>query len=251
MVSTSSPIPLYHQVFSILRQRIHDGTYAANEKLPTEDELATEFKVSRATLRQAVGDLVRDGLVSRKQGRGTFINPVVTQAVGQQFRGSIADLMSETRRARIKDVEVAHDYPLPPRIAEMLHIVTGKGTVVRRSRTMDGRLFAYTINYLPPKYGELLSRSELRTSGLMTLLESKGVHLVEAKQAIRAQLADPNVSQRLDIDFAAAVLFVERVIFDPDREPVEVVQSWYRGDVYEYTVSLDLNAPDDFKAQLA
>ena len=68
----SLSVPLYRQVFMMLRQRIVDRVYAPGEQLLREDGLAAEFGVSRATIRQAIGELVRQGLVDRKQGRGTF-----------------------------------------------------------------------------------------------------------------------------------------------------------------------------------
>lgn len=71
--ASSSPMPLYHQVSSVLRQRMISGDYEAGRKLPTEDELIAEFGVSKATVRQAVGELVASGLVSREQGGGTFV----------------------------------------------------------------------------------------------------------------------------------------------------------------------------------
>ena len=94
----SLSVPLYRQVFMMLRQRIVDREYAPGEQLLREDGLAAEFGVSRATIRQAIGELVRQGLVDRKQGRGTFVLPTSHPPLGQRFRGSLADLIAETDR---------------------------------------------------------------------------------------------------------------------------------------------------------
>lgn len=69
-----SPIPLYIQVATLLRNRITDGHYQAGQKMPTLDELIQEFGVARVTVRQAVEMLEKEGLVRRQQGRGTFIS---------------------------------------------------------------------------------------------------------------------------------------------------------------------------------
>jgi GntR family transcriptional regulator len=248
----SLPVPLYRQVFMMLRQRIIDREYAPGEQLVREDGLAAEFGVSRATIRQAIGELVRQGLVDRKQGRGTFVLPTPHPPLGQRFRGSLADLIAETDRAGVRQVQVAHRAPVRQRIADALKLDGKLATIVRRTRTVDTALFAYTVNHLPERYGRLLSVRELRQTGLMTLLESKGVRFASAQQSIRAELADVEVSGRLKMDFGGAVLFAERLLFDDQGSPVEFVQSWYRGDLYEYSVSLALGKEEaDLRTHLA
>lgn len=230
-----------------------DGTYDVGEQLPPEDDLAAEFEVSRATIRQAVGQLVRDGLVSRKQGRGTFVLDSDQSKIGQRFRGSLGDLIAETKLAKIRDVEIERDAEIPARIAERLGLEGRAGTIIRRTRLMADKPFAYTINYMPPKYGELVRGNELYDQGLMDLLTSRGVKLTKATQSIRAQLADVAVGEALGVDFGVPVLFVERLLLDDRDEPVEVVRSWYRGDEYEYTVTLDTTSANggDLVKQLA
>lgn len=251
---TESPIPLYHQVFTILSQRISDGTYGVNDKFATEDQLTAEFKVSRATIRQALDEMEKEGLIVRKQGRGTFVAEPAPSPIGQRFQGSLADLLHETGRAGVGDVEVGRSQEIPVRIAKTLRLSGRVATVIRRTRLMDGQVFAYTVNYLPEAHGRLLSRDELQAASVMHTLQSKGIELVQARQSIRAQVADTTVSQRLKVHFGAPVLFVERVVYGRDDAPVEFVQTWYRGDVYEYSATLDLPADgpeQDLGSQLA
>lgn len=235
-----SPVPLYHQVYGVLRQRVLDGTYPVGHQLATEDELAAEFNVSRATIRQAVGELVASNVVSRKQGRGTFVLPMAHAALGQVFRGSLADLMRETRRTRVRRVELERDQPVNAKIAEELGLGEDRlATVIRRTRTLDGEPFAYTVNFLPQEYGSLLTKKELAADSLMGILERKGVAFATARQEVRAQLADVLVAQSVGIDLGSAVLYARRLLFGADGRPIELVESWYRGDLYEYTVTLE------------
>lgn len=226
-------------MFAILRQRIEDGTYAVGDRLPPEDDLAAEFNVSRATLRQAVGDLVQGDMVSRKQGRGTFVLPREPHTIGQRFRGSLADLISETRRAKVRDVNVERSARIPDRIAGLLELDEPVGVIVRRTRYMDGAPFAYTVNYLPSRFEKLLTKASLKEHGMMTLLEQNGVTFTGATQTIKAQLADVEVARDLNVTFASPVLFVERLLTDQNDDLVEFVQTWYRGDEYEYTVTFE------------
>jgi DNA-binding GntR family transcriptional regulator len=153
VIDNAQALPLYHQVAGILRQRIEDGVYPVGGKLLSEDELAAEFEVSRATIRQAVGELVIEGLVVRKQGRGTFVEARDPSVLRQRFRGSLGDLINESQRAKTRNVEVTHDAPIPVRIAEALQLEPPTGTIVKRTRIMDGQPFALTVTYLPRSWG--------------------------------------------------------------------------------------------------
>lgn len=250
MSSGTSPIPLYHQVNMILRQRVADGTYAPGSRLAPEDDLAAEFGVSRATIRQAVAGLVDSGIVARMQGRGTFVLEAPHGSLGQAFSGNLGDLISEVNRSKIASVEIEQAADIPAPIAEQLRLDPPKGTVVRRIRTMDGQAFAYTVNFLPAEIGKGLTKTSLKASGLMQLLNEKRIELNSARQTIRAELADPVVSKSLEVPLGAAVLFVERLLFDPGGNPVEFVQSWYHGELYEYTVTFT-RGDDGLESKLA
>jgi GntR family transcriptional regulator len=240
VIDNARVLPLYHQVAGILRQRIEDGIYPVGGRLLAEDELAAEFDVSRATIRQAVGELVMEGLVVRRQGRGTYVETRDALALQQRFRGSLGDFIYESHRAETRDLELSHDAQVPVHIAETLQLDGPRGTIVKRTRTMDDQPFALTVAYLPPDLGRHLTQAGLRKKALMELLADNGVILSSAKQAIRAQLADLDVCSQIGVQVGAAVLMVERIVHDSTGRPVEYVRSWYRGDRYEYAVTLDL-----------
>lgn len=241
MIGADLALPLYKQLLGILRQRIQNGTYLPGERIQTEADLTLEFKVSRATVRQAVVELAREGLVERKQGLGTFVTARADQLGGQHFYGSLPLLEFESSRAGVKRVELIRNAPLPRAVQLKLGTESSAGVIIRRARTMEGRLFAYTVNFLPERFRDLISEKELEQEGVMHLLERKGVRLLRAEQSIRAQLADPDICSWLEIDFGSAMLFAERTLFGEEDKPVEVVHSWYRGDAYEYTVNLQLS----------
>lgn len=86
-MNPNSIVPLYVQVVECLKRDIENGVYNATGRIPTEAELAEQYKVSRITIRRAVDDLVSQGLVEKKQGKGTFI-------CRQKFAKDIKNLQS-------------------------------------------------------------------------------------------------------------------------------------------------------------
>ncbi len=241
MANSRSPVPLYHQVFSVLRQRLVDGTYEVGDRLKTEDEYAAEFDVSRATIRQAVGELVLQGLVTRKQGRGTFVAGELSHPISQRSRGSLADLIDEVKHTDIVKIDVELRAPYPQRIAQILRMESPAGMVIRRTRGVPGKPpHSYTVTHLASAAAELVTEEELRAEPLMVLLLKKGIAIARAQQTIRGQLADSEVCSSLGIEFGAPVLFAERLVLDAADNPVEFIQSWYNSELYELTVTLEL-----------
>lgn len=239
LVAPPSPIPLYHQVSTVLRARIIDGVYAEGEQIPTEELLTAEFNVSKATVRQAVAALVQSGLVQRKQGKGTFVLPSVVHRVRQRYSGSRSDLVGDTPGTRLRELAVDQQAPIPPRIARMLGLQQPVGTIVRRSREIQGHVYCYTINFLPSSHGRLLTRSKLLRQQVTGILQANGIALGRSTSWIRADVVDPELSQKLEVPFGTPALAVERLIQDTNGAPIEFVQAWYRSDIYQYTVEVD------------
>jgi GntR family transcriptional regulator len=74
-IDKQSPIPMYYQIMSQLREKIAAGEYDVNDALPPERELVETYQVSRMTIRQAILELVNEGILVRRKGIGTFVAP--------------------------------------------------------------------------------------------------------------------------------------------------------------------------------
>jgi GntR family transcriptional regulator len=153
----------------------------------------------------------------------------------------------------VGDVAVERGAPLPARAAAALCLEGGAGTTISRTLLMDGELFAYAVDAMPEAVGALLSMEDLRHPSLLHVLAARGVPVARARQAIRAEVADTLVCRHLRVDFGTPVLSAERTLVDADGVPVAHARTWYRGDVYEYMVTLDIGvgAPDTIDSKLA
>lgn len=239
----SSPIPLYHQVSRILRQRIVDGTYPIGSRLAAEPELAAEFGVARATIRQAVAELVEAGLLSREQGRATFVLQVDRRRFGVTFRGDLDELIAiaDPRQLDAQDVTLEEHAQPPPNVARVLGIGPEGCTVIRRTLVSGTIRIAYHVNFVPSRYAPLLKPKELRRTGVLAILARAGVRPTRAQQSVTARSSEATESAQLGLALGTAVLLSERYTFGSDGEPLDCNRAWHPGELYAFAVDFERN----------
>jgi GntR family transcriptional regulator len=232
-------IPLYYQLENILRSKIEGGEVLPNHKLPTEQELSREYKISRATVRQALAALVSEGLLYRKQGKGTFVTEKASQTKSIKLTGFTEDLFTEGHRAEVKVLEI-RSVPAPERVAGVLRVPTGEEIVrFRRLRSMDGSPFSYVTNYLVGEVGQKITEQDLQHHTMLHLLEEKvGIPLGTIRHSVESTKADVEVASLLGISVFEPVLYMETAVFAAEGQAVEVVDTFFRSDRYRYTVEL-------------
>lgn len=242
-VFANSRVPLYYQLENVLRERIASGEFGPGERIPTELELIEQYGVSRITVRQALQALADEGLIERKQGRGTVV--AARKIKRRKFSGiihltgSLDELIEMGMDTPVKVLEM-NKIQADQHEAELLKIKTGT-TIYRlkRLRMNEGKPFGLIVNYLPEEIGSSLTMSELSSGALLNIIENKlGYKLESALQEIRAELADPYVAQLLEVRIGTALLSIERTVYAEGERPVEYVHSLYRSDLYGYSVKL-------------
>lgn len=232
-------IPLYYQLENILRSKIEAGEVLPSHKLPTEQELSREFKISRATVRQALAALVSEGLLYRKQGKGTFVTEKAAQTKSVKLTGFTEDLFTEGHRAEVKVLEI-RPAPAPERVATALRVPPGEEVIrFKRLRSVDGAPFSYVINYMLPEIGQKISEGELQHHTMLHLLEEKvGISLGTIRHSVESVKADVEIAGLLAISVFEPVLYMETAVYSAEGQAVEAVDSFFRSDRYRYTVEL-------------
>jgi len=233
-------VPLYHQIFLILRNRIFGGEVQSGEMVPGEQELALEFNVSRITAKRALNELASAGLVVRERGRGTRVThrpkaPAVTSSIEGWLEN--ISLMGIATEARVLDFDylaasedIAHALEIEPGM-DVQHAV--------RVRSLDGEPMSYLVTYVPADIGRQYDREDLDTKPLLLLLELAGVKVASARQTISATLADSEVASALSVHAGTPLIEVRRVVRDSAGRPVEYIRALYRPDVYHFEMSMN------------
>jgi GntR family transcriptional regulator len=238
-------IPLYVQLEQIIKSQIVTGELLAGEQIPTEKELAETYRVSSITVRQAILDLVQEGLLLRKQGKGTFVMPGlmnIKNIMTLSIRGDTNDVLPEglqSQKVKVLDIVRAN---ASTRVAKALGIAEGAELFrIRRTRSDNNVLLSYVKNYLPLHVGEKITKEDLLAHPMLHILRNKiGLALKNGVQYIMAVVADYEIASALSVRISSPVLYLETIISAEGDHPVDFVQTFYRSDQFKYTLKFDL-----------
>jgi GntR family transcriptional regulator len=235
--------PLYERVESVLAGDIADGSLPSEMQLPSEEGLIERFKVSRTTVRKAIQNLVKRGLVEVRRGRGTFVTqPKITQEP-TELTGFVEDMraLGRTPTARLLDKRiVAADQVVAH------HLALAPGTLVvrlQRVRLADGVAMSFDETYLPRELGEKVAENDLEAEPVFALLENKyDTPLVEAEYKLEAAAADPVAAQALQVPAGSPIFLIERTSYTAGNRPVDYERLHYRGDLIRFVTRLARHA---------
>jgi GntR family transcriptional regulator len=232
-------VALYHRVYTILRERLMSGRYPAEQPLPGELDLAADFGVSRVTMRRALDELKREGLIVRTRGRGSYPSAPQRSA---PIRGTVSGLLDNIIAMGLKTsvrIISLDSVAAPPDVAQEMDIPSGSRVQKAvRVRSLDGAPLALMTTWVPETVATF-TRRQLSETPMLKLLEGAGVSVAHADQSISAQLADTTVAPLLDLGYGAALLAVNRLVRDDSGRAVQLLRGLYRPDRYEYRMSLD------------
>jgi GntR family transcriptional regulator len=226
--------PIYIQLAQSLRQQIVEGRFIAGEALPSERDLCALMGASRVTVRKAIELLIDEGLLSRRQGSGTFVTPRI-QAPGSFLtsftedaaaRGETTDTIWMERAAGEANEEEAR----------LLELASGAPVIrLSRVRMADGEPLAVEHAVVP---AEMLPEIASLGGSLYRALAERGNRPISGLQKIRAALAGPVDARLLSIAEGSEILRIERLTRRADGRPVELTRSAYRGERYEFVSEL-------------
>lgn len=230
----SSKIPIYHQLYEILRARIVGGEWQPDQLLPTDPQLMDYYGVSRITVRQALNNLVNEGLIFRQRGRGTFIAQVpVANDVGEL----VTFEEDMRRRGMVPETRVLQQGLVPVSVAtaEKLNMQIGEELAgAQLLRLADGLpLYLDDCLVVHKLFPGILDKFDFATTPVITMLEqSYGVRLTRSIQTVAAVEAVDEQVKLLQNANRPLLLRVERIGYSQNNIPVLFERLYYRADRY-------------------
>lgn len=234
-----SAVPLYAQLRERLRARIADGSYPQGARLPAESEISAIFGVSRITVRQALGDLQKDGLIVKAPGKGSFVARRTPSQDLSRLEG-FGEAMSRQGHQIVNRVLSHLDTAASPLVSARLGLAPGAPvTEVRRVRYLDRQPVSFEVTYLPPAVGQRLRKENLAERDIFLILEvDYGIALGHADIQIGAMGADPALATALGVAPGAALLRIERLTWTADGQPLDFEYLYVRGEAFQYGLRL-------------
>jgi GntR family transcriptional regulator len=201
--------------------------------IPPESDLIEQFAVSRSTVRQVLDLLVKEGLIYRQRGRGSFVaHPTLEQSM-MRIVSFTEDMVQRGFKPGTRILS-AGLIPAPPDIAGELQVVAGEPLAcVERLRLADDEPMSIEESFLVHRYCPDVLQHDYAAKSLREILERDySIRLVRAKQRIQAIDASRRLADLLEIKPRSALLAIERVSFSQDSIPVEFLRLFHRGDRY-------------------
>ena len=230
--------PRHEQISDWLRNRIEQGTYEVDEKLPSEKQLGDRFDVSRVTVRRALQTLESEDYIYRRQGLGSFVK----ERRAAQGLVRLTDFAQDMAQAGLEaSSRVEHHAPETPPPAVAVHLATDDQTVMRldRLRLGDGRPVAFDRTWLPMFYAQLLEDHDLEEETIYHILEAEyDIPVLRGHYRITAANADAPIADLLGVDAGQALLLIERLSLTEGDKRVYFQRRYYRSDRVAYELEL-------------
>ena len=237
-------IPLYQQVIDIIKNEINSGAYKAGARIPNEFELAESYKVGRVTVRRAIEELVQQGYLTKRQGKGTFVNaPKLKRKIRQKD-----DVQSFSDACRVNGMEpgarVISRKILPADSTEAQFFGVPVGTdliCVERVRTADGvpvmlENNAFVLADHP--YLQTLADKDLTDNSIFALVaeHSGRAPLKSDPCTVEIALADAQVASLLEVPVGEPLFYMEAYFTDEDERPLLLGRQKIVGSRYVFDI---------------
>jgi GntR family transcriptional regulator len=238
-IDKRSPVPMYYQIMRQLLEKISGGEFVVDTALPPERELAEAYRVSRMTVRQAIAELVNEGILVRRKGIGTFVAPPKLEQTLSRLTSFTEDMAQRGMKAGASVLSFEKIIP-DSSIRKILGLnVEDQAFECVRLRLADEEPMALETTTLAVSLCPQLRREDLENSSLYSVLAERwGVRLDYSMQSIEPALAPPYEASLLHVPIGSPLLLMHRTTYDQDGRVVEHVKSLYRGDRYKFVIEL-------------
>lgn len=233
------PIPKYRQLVNILRNQILTGAIAPGERIPSEEELTTQFSLSRGTVRKAIAQLEMEHLIETEHGIGSFVRTMHPNAIPFHFIPLLENTLHPDAKVRY-EVLAQETMPAPLDIAEKLKLPPQASVIhIARRKLVDSEVVSYSERFLNEDILPSLVHEDLtRVRSIHDMLvEISDYPLLRAEIEIEAHLVNEEEAQLLDGKPGDSAIVISRVTYTAPNRPAV----WYWGlfkETYHIGVSI-------------
>ncbi|WP_085524446.1 GntR family transcriptional regulator [Tuberibacillus sp. Marseille-P3662] len=229
--------PLYLQVKNILKDRILHGVYAIDTNIPSEPQLESEFEVSKITVRNAIKELVQEGYLETRSGKGTkVIRHTSTSRLsrGKRFTEVLVEEGHSIQKQLLKVEVVWHQEG-----AELYQLFGSHCLKIERLYHLDDVPYIHFTHYLTPQM-EDIERSEFNVQSMYELIEEQDISLEKFRDQFAVSMAPSHVEDRLGVKKGVPLLKRLRYSYDEMGNVIEFSEGHYNTEMQHYVVNYDV-----------
>lgn len=246
-ISRDSDQPLYKQLAEVLESRATSGDFVIGEMLPSEAKLVEEFDVSRITVRQALANMEKRGLIVRRRGKGTFLSaPPVKQQLNREAKTIIEALREKGIEPEVTILGLEQIEP-DEYVKDALGGGAGPITRLRRVFTHKGAPIALAYLYLPlamSGVAQVLMRDDHSKETTYSVFENEiNISIKEAKHIIRSIELDVEAAEALNMDAGEACLTMDRITYSEAGNVLELMSFYYPTNTFQFEITLPRHDP--------
>ena len=240
LIKKDSPIPYYFQLEEILREEIESGKWAPDQQIPSESELCEILGVSRTVVRQALNELVNEGLLYRRKGKGTFVTrSKIAESLVQNLTGFYEDMVAKGLTP-ITQVLEQKLIPASKKVAGMLNLKEGDQVIkIDRLRSVGNGSILIVTTFLPYEICPALLEEDLTNQSLYAVLEDRyKLGIARGRRTLEAVSASEEDAKLLGIEEGDPLILLKSVSHLEDGSPIEYFEAKHRGDRSRFEVEL-------------
>ena len=227
-----TPGPIYKKIARDLHLRISNDEFNNGGKMPTQKELAKKYNVAILTIKQALSELAKEGLVSGVRGSGTFVRPY-SYSYRMRFLSSLEkEIYAQHRELQTVLIEIKHNIATDLEIRELLRLKPEEEFVSYwRLRSIDGIPMIVQQSIVSAEHAKLIERANLASTSLYSMLEKSGnCVIVSASENIQAVNLPSHISKFLDVKPQSVGLFSTRLSKNESGQPIILDYAYLPGD---------------------
>ncbi|MEW5956977.1 MAG: GntR family transcriptional regulator [Chloroflexota bacterium] len=227
----SSPTTLYHSLGHIIRSKIQSGEWAVGQQIPSEREMMQIFNISRATVRQGIENLVKEGVLHRIQGKGTFVAPPkIEQGVLRLMEFS--DVVKQNGLKPSGHLLGKEHIVPPPNIRQLLALSDLEQVVwlQRLLRVNETPILIETSYFPAARFPNLLEAYDGLEEPHKFVYKHYGIRVTRARETFEPVILEDKEAHVLGTQGGFPALWVEHLAFEATEKPVAYLTSLLRGD---------------------
>lgn len=237
-LDSRSALPLYQQIKDLIKRQIANNVWRLGEMIPSENELAAGLQVSAGTVKKALADLVNEGVLVRRQGKGTFVaRPDFKRSFIRFFRYGLGSGPGALPASRVLSCRVIDP---PAGVRGVLNLTRGERVIaIKRLRLLEDEPLMLEDLFLPRAIFDGFEKKDISRELLYPIYDAEyDTPIVWAEEFLEPRIAEGEAARYLGLKPGAPVIFIERIAYTLGDKPVEFRSSLGRGDRFRYHIEL-------------